>query len=171
MDLDITIGAGDWDRQFPDHRDHIKSCFFLILDHVPEAHNLTRFPHLELSILLTDDLHIQILNRDYRTKDKPTNVLAFPSLAENEIDLYLKQGDDIPTFPVALGDIIFALDTIKREAREQGKEFSDHFCHLCLHGMLHLLGYDHIEEFEAAEMEALEKKLLAKLAIDDPYQC
>ncbi len=170
IDLDISIGSGGWDNQLPDYRDRIVACFNQIIDEVPEARNFGLFSHLELSILLSDDQNIQILNQEYRGQDKATNVLAFPSLTESEIDLFLKQGGEVPAFPVALGDIIFALETIKNEAGDQGKEFTDHFCHLCIHGMLHLLGYDHIETGQRLHMEALEKALLSKLSIDDPYQ-
>jgi len=168
IDLDICLQIADWDQEFPAYREHIESCFDVILECLPEGRALLDFPHLELSILLSDDQNIHALNRQYRGKDKATNVLSFPSLSQDDIKNILATG--AAGQPVVLGDVIFALETIKAEAHGQGKKFSDHFCHLCLHGILHLLGYDHVEEAEAEAMEALEKKLLGKLSIDDPYQ-
>ena len=122
---------------------------------------------LEISLLYTDDGHIQELNRDFREKDKPTNVLSFPDTPlSNEA---LAQSA-IWQEPLLLGDIAIAKETLIREAEEQRKSFEAHFSHLLLHGILHLLGYDHIEDDEAEEMEALEIKLLAKMGIDNPYQ-
>ncbi len=106
----------------------------------------------ELSIVLTDDAHIQALNRDYRNKDKPTNVLSFP-----------QDG-------LLLGDIILALETVQREATDKGVSFGDHAAHLLIHGYLHLLGYDHQNDKDALQMEALEIKALASLNIDNPYE-
>ncbi|PCI34556.1 MAG: rRNA maturation RNase YbeY [Alphaproteobacteria bacterium] len=169
IDLDIAVEAPVWQDHFPDYEARIEACLGLIIAHVPEAQTFEKLPHLEVSILLCDDSHIQQLNRDYREKDKATNVLSFPSLSDEEIELYLTGAGQVPDFPLVLGDIIFAYGTIKGEALDQGKSFADHFSHLCLHGMLHLLGYDHIEEGPASEMEALETLLLSKLSIDDPY--
>lgn len=169
IDLDICLRSADWEDQFPEYQMRIEACFEQILTQVHEARNFEEIPHLELSILLCADKDIQELNKDYRDRDRATNVLSFPSLSEKDMDVFLTKGREIPDFPIILGDIIFAFQTIEREALEQAKSFSDHFCHLCLHGMLHLLGYDHVEDAQAEKMEALEKKLLSKLSIDDPY--
>ena len=111
----------------------------------------------ELSILLTNDAEQHELNRQWRGKDSSTNVLSFPQIE--------------PFGPVTgiLGDITMARETIEREAVEQGTSFPDHFTHLVVHGFLHLLGYDHIEEADAVKMESLETKILANLGIADPY--
>ncbi|GGF40886.1 hypothetical protein GCM10011321_34550 [Youhaiella tibetensis] len=111
----------------------------------------------EISILLTDDAEQQVLNREWRGKDAPTNVLSFPQIE--------------PFDPVVgiLGDIILARETLEREAVEQGTSFEHHFTHLIVHGFLHILGYDHIEDDEALEMEGLETQILASLGIPDPY--
>ena len=106
----------------------------------------------ELSLMLTDDAEVRQLNARWRGKDKPTNVLSFPG------------GD-----PVLLGDVVLALETVKREAAEQGKRFGDHLSHLVVHGVLHLIGYDHVKTRDAAAMEALERRVLAGLGIADPY--
>ena len=110
-------------------------------------------PEKAVAVVLTDDVSIQELNHDFRQKDKPTNVLSFPSDEPDE-----------------WGDIIFAHETITREATEQNKHFDSHLSHLLVHGMLHLLGYDHIEEADAREMESLEIEILEQLAIENPYE-
>src|SRR5690606_10722555 len=111
----------------------------------------------ELSIVLMDDAEQQVLNREWRQIDKPTNVLSFPQIE--------------PFAPVLgiLGDITLARETLEREAAEQGVSFTDHFTHLVVHGFLHILGYDHIQEQDALVMEGLETQILATLGIADPY--
>ena len=112
----------------------------------------------ELSIQVVDEPAIQQLNRDYRHQDKPTNVLSFPYEAMPGIELPL------------LGDIVLCSPVIAREAREQGKALADHWAHMTVHGVLHLRGYDHIEEAQAEEMEALERGILAKHGVGNPYE-
>ncbi len=116
----------------------------------------------------TDD-EVQALNRDYRHKDKPTNVLSFPMI--DPADFAALANTDANDFggEVLLGDIMLAYQTCAREAEEKGIALAAHATHLALHGMLHLLGHDHIEEADAGIMEALEVKALANLGIDDPY--
>jgi probable rRNA maturation factor len=111
----------------------------------------------ELSLVLTDDAEQQVLNRDWRGIDKATNVLSFPQIE--------------PFAPVSglLGDIILARETLEREAAEQGVSLEDHFTHLVVHGFLHLLGYDHMDDDEALAMEGLETQILASLGVADPY--
>jgi len=121
---------------------------------------------VEVSFLFTGDAEVQVLNREYRGKDKPTNVLSFPDteLTQENLAEALTYNE-----PLVLGDIAFAEETIKTEATEQNKSFLDHATHLTIHGVLHLLGYDHIEEADAEEMEQLEVQILTKLNIDNPY--
>jgi probable rRNA maturation factor len=111
----------------------------------------------EVSVVLLDDAAQQALNQQWRGIDKPTNVLSFPQLE--------------PFSPVLglVGDITLARETLEREAIEQQVSFADHFTHLVVHGFLHLLGYDHIEEADALVMEGLETQILATLGIADPY--
>lgn len=116
------------------------------------------FPGAELSLLLTDDRRIRIVNRDWRGFDKATNVLSFPAAP----------ADRIAASPV-LGDIVIAYETVAREAETEGKSVADHFSHLVIHGLLHLLGEDHETEAEAQRMEGLEVAALARLGIADPY--
>jgi probable rRNA maturation factor len=106
----------------------------------------------EVAILLTSDAKMRELNREWRGKDAPTNVLSFPSGDERH-----------------LGDVVLAYETIAREAKEQGVTIEDHAAHLVVHGLLHLLGYDHAMEKDAGAMEALETSILATLGIADPY--
>ncbi len=122
-------------------------------------------PRLEASILFTSDEHVQALNRQWRDKDRPTNVLSFPMLERAEL---LALAPDGP--PEMLGDIVLAQQTCAREATEKGMALADHAAHLLVHGLLHLAGHDHeISEGDAILMENLETKALALLGIADPY--
>ncbi|WP_110687588.1 rRNA maturation RNase YbeY [Salinicola aestuarinus] len=112
----------------------------------------------ELTVRFVERDESQALNRDYRGKDKPTNVLSFPFEAPPGIELPL------------LGDLVICHEVVVQEAGDQHKATADHYAHLVMHGCLHLLGYDHIEEEEADAMEALERELLARFAIADPYR-
>jgi probable rRNA maturation factor len=122
-------------------------------------------PDAEISIRLTDDAEVQALNRDYRGKDKPTNVLSFPQYAPDEI----ARSTNCEGPELLLGDVVLALETCAREASEKGLSLADHAAHLIIHGTLHLLGHDHIKDEAAEAMEALEVKALASLGIGNPY--
>jgi probable rRNA maturation factor len=113
----------------------------------------------ELAIVLTDDSAIRLLNRDWRGVDAPTNVLSFP--AKNAAGKELGEH---------LGDIVLAFETIAREARGERKPFAHHVAHLAVHGFLHLVGYDHQGDADAAKMEQAEREILHELAIPDPYR-
>jgi probable rRNA maturation factor len=113
----------------------------------------------ELSVLLTDDSGIRALNRAWRHRDAPTNVLAFPAAT-------ITAGRGAPRL---LGDIVIAYETTEREARTARKPVADHLAHLAVHGFLHLVGYDHLNDAEARAMEGLETAILAGLDIPDPY--
>ncbi|WP_019222215.1 rRNA maturation RNase YbeY [Bartonella rattaustraliani] len=113
----------------------------------------------EISLLFTDDEHMTQINAQWRGKNKPTNVLSFPAFP-------LKAGD--PPGPM-LGDIIIARETVVLEAKKEGKTFQDHLTHMIVHGLLHLLGYNHETHDEALQMEGLEREILQKLFIKDPY--
>lgn len=113
-----------------------------------------------LTVLLADDAELKALNRDFRGKAKPTNVLSFPA------------GDAVPARrqePVNLGDIAIALTVTAGESRKQGKRLADHLAHLTVHGVLHLFGYDHLDDRQADDMEGLERAVLARQGISDPY--
>jgi probable rRNA maturation factor len=113
----------------------------------------------ELAVVLSDDASIQTLNRQWRNIDKPTNVLSFPSGAPRH------DGQ-----PVLLGDIVIAYETMATEAKAEDKPFLHHLSHLAVHGFLHLVGHDHETDPEADAMEALERDILARLDIPDPYR-
>jgi probable rRNA maturation factor len=132
----------------------------------PFAQFIVSLASFSLSIQLSDDDEVQILNRDYRGKDKPTNVLSFPMLTADEI----AECSNIPGPEIMLGDIILAHRTCSVEALEKDIEMLQHISHLIVHGTLHLLGFDHIEEIEATEMEAREVKALASLGLPNPYR-
>ena len=153
VEIDLLVDAGDW----PDE-DALAS---LAADAVAAACaelSLSGGP-AELSVVFTDDEHIRELNAGWRGKAKATNVLSFPAVQA-------RPGDALPPM---LGDIVLAFETVVREAVLEGKPFDHHLSHLIVHGFLHLLGHDHEAEAEAEAMEAAERRILARLAIADPY--
>ncbi|MDF2494319.1 rRNA maturation RNase YbeY [Sphingomonas sp.] len=121
---------------------------------------------VEVSIRLTTNDEVQELNHQYRGKDKPTNVLSFPMVQSDLIDTVSQNSDD---GEVLLGDIVLAHGVCTAEAAERGISVADHATHLIVHGTLHLLGYDHINDDEGDAMEAIERDALASLGIADPY--
>ncbi len=154
-EIDIRIAAAGWRAALPGPAAQIRRAVRATLQAELPAKAKTG-----LSILLTDDAEMRKLNAGWRAKDKPTNVLSFP--ADAAIN---------PARPPAyLGDIALGLATCRREAKEQGKALADHVAHLTVHGVLHLLGYDHMDDDEAAAMEPREVEILAGLNIADPYQ-
>ncbi|NKJ41101.1 MULTISPECIES: rRNA maturation RNase YbeY [unclassified Novosphingobium] len=123
-------------------------------------------PNLLVSLVLADDEEVHALNKQWRAKDKPTNVLSFPMLAREDV---LRAAADEGA-PGMLGDLILAQGVCAREAAEKGVSVETHATHLVVHGLLHLAGYDHEEgEAQAEEMEDLERKALALLGLADPY--
>lgn len=112
----------------------------------------------ELCIRVVDPEESRALNHQYRGKDKSTNVLSFPFEVPEGIPLNL------------LGDLVICADVVRQEAQEQNKPLPAHWAHMVIHGVLHLIGYDHINDDDADEMEQLERELLAQLGIADPYQ-
>lgn len=118
------------------------------------------FDNAEVSVRVVDADEIQALNRDYRDKDRPTNVLSFPAGPVTGMP-----GGE----PVLLGDIVVCASIVHAEAAEQGKTDTDHWAHMLVHGTLHLLGFDHVLDEDATTMEALEARILASLGIADPY--
>lgn len=124
----------------------------------------------DISLLACNDSRIAVLNADFRGKPVPTNVLSWPS-----VDRAAITPGEMPVLPspgpdAELGDIAIAYDTCRREAADQDKPFSDHVTHLIVHGTLHLLGFDHETDPDAALMEGLETEILGKLGIADPYK-
>lgn len=132
-----------------------------VVQAAPELAN----PRLSASLLFVDDAEVQELNREWRGKDKPTNVLSFPMLSRADLLALPAEGP-----PEMLGDMALALETCTREAAEKGVSLESHATHLIIHGLLHLAGHDHeTSPEEARTMEVLEIKALALLGIEDPY--
>jgi probable rRNA maturation factor len=152
VEIDMSVEAGDWPDEAALTRlvDRAVSAAF--------AETAAAGPS-ELSIVFSDDAHIRTLNAGWRGKDKATNVLSFPAFP-------FPKGGKLPPM---LGDIVLAAETVAHEATLEEKPFENHITHLVIHGLLHLLGYDHETDAEAEEMEAIERAALARLAIPDPY--
>jgi probable rRNA maturation factor len=124
----------------------------------------TSLAESELSMMLTDDATIADLNRRYRGRDAPTDVLSF-----SNPDLQPGTPPSAGAAPALLGDVVVAFETASADAAKDGKNLSDHLAHLVVHGVLHLLGYDHEDDGDARSMEALEVAVLAGLGIENPY--
>jgi probable rRNA maturation factor len=134
-------------------------------DAAGEAEPLLANPRLSASLLFTSDAEVHVLNREWRARDKPTNVLSFPMLEREDLRALAADGP-----PELLGDIALAHETCAHEAAEKGVSLVDHAAHLIVHGLLHLAGHDHVaSDAQAAAMERLEIAALEILAIPDPY--
>jgi probable rRNA maturation factor len=161
IEVDVNIQESAWESLLPNAEVLARK----VVRHVCELTGLSDYAkRIEVSFLLTDDDSIQELNHQYRDKDKPTNVLSFPQ-EKMEPGEYEEWEEE----EVVLGDVICALQTMQKEAEEQGKTFQHHVMHLWVHGLLHLQGYDHGTEREAAVMEALEVEILQDFSIANPY--
>lgn len=153
IDLDVDIADDRWTPLDPAHLS--ARCRDALVAEAPAG-----IAPGEVSLLFADDDTVRGLNRAWRDKDRPTNVLSFPAEA-------------LPGWPAdapkPLGDIALATETCTREAAEKGVPAADHTAHLVVHGLLHLIGYDHTDDESAATMEGLERAILARLGIGDPY--
>jgi probable rRNA maturation factor len=154
LDFDLTIEAGDWPAE-----PVLTALVEQALAAAFAEFGADRPGESELGVVFTDDARIRELNAGWRCKDQATNVLSFPAFPET------KSGP----LPPLLGDIVLAAETVASEAALEGKRMENHISHLVVHGLLHLVGYDHEDEAEAEAMEALERRILARLAIPDPY--
>ncbi|UNE54576.1 rRNA maturation RNase YbeY [Bartonella machadoae] len=151
--IDIMIESSEWSD---------KQLLYNITEKVLTAtmHHLSLENIVsEVSLLFTDDKHMAQINAKWRNKNKPTNVLSFPAFP---LEIGQKPG------PI-LGDIVIAQETVALEAKKERKSFQDHLTHMIVHGVLHLLGYNHETDEEAHQMEKLEREILQKLSINDPY--
>ena len=147
--IDVLVESGLWREP--------RAVKSLVRRAVEEAAAAVSTSRAELAIVLTNDSAIRLLNRDWRGTDAATNVLSFPTQSA---------GGGTPL----LGDIVLAYETVAREAHDEGKPFAHHVAHLTVHGFLHLRGYDHQRSKDADQMEKLERKILRRLAIPDPYR-
>ena len=148
IELDLQIASSA--NSLPSHADFLTWCSLALRQRTAPS---------ELTIRLVDSAEGLELNSTWRGKDYPTNVLSFPAdIPEGLLDIAL------------LGDLVICVPVVEQEAAEQGKTLTAHWAHLVIHGCLHLLGYDHIDDAEAEEMEALERQLLAEIGHPDPYR-
>jgi probable rRNA maturation factor len=154
IEIDLSITCAAWKRARPSAASVARTAAQAAL-----AQSGKRIGAAELSLVLADDATMRDLNGRWRGKDAPTNVLAFAS------DAPPAKGK-----PVLLGDVVLAYETVAREAKEQRKHLADHLRHLVIHGVLHLIGYDHMKAAPAKRMEALETRILASLGVADPYR-
>jgi probable rRNA maturation factor len=161
---DIIIAEKLW-KSYPNISREIKSLIKQITPQTP----LSIIKKIEVSILLTNDQQIQELNKNYRHKDKPTNVLSFPLLDGKKIKNGNLKNLNLNGDYLALGDIVIAYQTVFKEAKDQNKTFQNHLTHLLIHSLLHLIGFDHEKEKDAKIMEGLEIEILANLGIKNPY--
>lgn len=158
--IDIAVDSDQW--QDIEAFEELAQKTSAIVTRWLEERESIKFPQvpMELSVLLTDDASIKEINSKWRRQDKATNVLSFPT---KELDV-----GETP-LPL-LGDVIFAYETILREAEELTKSFEEHLTHLFIHGFLHLLGYDHINDTDAEQMERIETGILLSIGLSDPYE-
>jgi len=162
--IEILINEPDWKKENRLISTKIKSLIKKIVPQTELKKYLDKGLEIEISMVLSNDAEIKKLNKNYRHKNKPTNVLSFPAVNFNNLNKSVfKLGF------ITLGDIVLSYQTIKNESVLQKKKFDDHLSHLIIHSLLHLLGYDHEQEKEAQIMENLEINLLKKLDIANPY--
>ena len=160
--IDVALRCAGWTRLCPAAENLARGAAELALARGTAGLRLAWQGTVELGITLANDADQQQLNHDYRGLDAPTNVLAFP---------VWEPGTRLPPgAPVLLGDVVLALETVAQEAAQQKKPLADHLLHLIVHGVLHLLGYDHLTQAEAATMESRERSILAELGVPDPYR-
>ncbi len=160
LEIGVNRLGGAWAEGLPQAEDLAQRAVTAAIGRAPRA-SAVRGP-LELSLVLADDATLRRLNREYRDRDAPTNVLAF---ANGIPDAAPPAGQ-----AAMLGDVVIAWETLCREAKAQRTSPADHFCHLVVHGTLHLFGYDHQASRDAEEMEALESAILRELDVPDPYR-
>jgi probable rRNA maturation factor len=158
--VDILIESKAW-QDLPDAEDISRRAIAAAASTLDESNAGIGLRNVEISVLLCDDGAIATLNGRWRGQEKPTNVLSFP--------VQPLHGGVMPQERRPLGDIAIAYETMVREARESGKTTAAHLSHLVVHGYLHLVGYDHETDDEAEEMERLERDILARIGISDPY--
>lgn len=164
LDLDVLIEEPGWTAALPDAEALCRSAAAAAWARAAPAGAWPPGTQAEACLLLASDSRVQALNRDFRGRDEPTDVLSFPAV---EPDVLAAAGAEAP--PPLLGDIIIALQTTLADAARDGKPAADHLRHLVVHGILHLLGHDHQHDDAAAAMEALEVQILAGLGVADPY--
>ena len=161
VEVDVSAPCGAWAAACPEAEGLARAAARTAVTRGAAAAAVTLPAHLELAVVLASDARQQQLNRDWRGIDRPTNVLAFPAWDPGAVTP--------PAAPVLLGDVVLAFETVAREAAERGWPLADHLSHLVVHGVLHLFGFEHETDTEAAVMAALETSILAEFGVADPY--
>jgi len=166
--IDIVIKSKKWFNFFKDEND-VQINFNNIIKKISQQDIMKNLllpcNNLEISFSLVNNNQIKKINKETRYQDKPTNILSFPHFDKDEINNLRKSKNNY----IFLGDIVIAYEKIDNEAVKQNKKFKNHLTHLILHSILHLLGFDHQNDFEAQEMEDIEIKILDNLNIKNPY--
>lgn len=162
----VIVDAPQWNQKVPDLEKQVDMILRKMLAVLIKEGNAPLL-FQGITILFTTDEELQQLNKQFCQKDYPTNVLSFPTYSREELQFSSFQRDFLE---LTLGDMALAYGVVERESVEQGKSFEDHMTHLIIHGVLHLLGYDHMVEEEREKMESLEIKILHTLVISNPYE-
>ena len=161
-DIFLHVQGGGWQDRLPAIETFVSETALTVL-----SREWTQASPIELSVVLAEDAFVRELNMIYRNQPKPTNVLSFPVLEGDSVQKTLGVGEA----PILLGDIVLAFETCALEAQvlDSAAPFADHTRHLLVHGILHLLGYDHKENLDANRMETRETQILAEFGVADPY--
>ncbi len=166
--LNLSIDEPLWNTVLSDCQKISESVLSEVIDFVSQNEDIDFLSFnkpIVVNLSLSNDAEVHTLNKQFRNMDKPTNVLSFANIDDEAFNETIVASDEIE-----LGDIIIALQTMEREAKEQNISFHDHYCHLLAHGLLHLLGFDHQDDEEAEYMEGFEVDILNKLNISNPYK-
>lgn len=167
--LNVSVQAPQWFEQVDFDAvkvaEEIKDLTFGYVDQSAEYELLALDKTYEVNVCLSNDEEVHHLNKEFRQMDKPTNVLSFANVDDDEFWQALEQEKELE-----LGNIILAFETLQKEAELKQISIYAHYCHLLVHGFLHILGFDHQEDDEAEEMETLEVEILQQFSIDNPYQ-
>lgn len=162
INIDISLADDRWATALPAVETLAEKALHAAFEKIEKPDSLIAADRVEVCLSFTNDAEIHQLNRQYRGKDKPTNVLSFPQQSLGFATL-------APGQPLFLGDIVLALETIENEAKTAGITVEAHAAHLVVHGLLHLLGYDHENDADAQMMENTETEILEFLGYPDPY--
>lgn len=164
LSIDISIDDERWNQSLQKIEKRSHNVFESVMDHVASDILPEGCENISLSCLLTNDANIKILNKQYRDKNKATNVLSFP-LWDNFSNL-----SDHDKVMLELGDIVMAFETVEHESSEKNVDFYDHYAHLLVHGILHVLGLDHQDDESANHMESIEISILQSFGVKNPYE-
>ena len=161
--LNLNIVDKNWKKELPDVRKISEDILSLLIN--DKKPSWLQDKEVLVNLSLSDDNEIRQLNSEFRNLDKPTNVLSFANIDDEEFDHYLSSSKQIE-----LGDVIISLQTMLEQSAQEEISLHNHYCHIWVHALLHLLGYDHIEQEEAEEMESEEIRILKTLNIENPYK-